>query len=65
MMESNKLLDMFNAFDAKYGNNPKNYIVIEFADGIFQRETSMLLKMPEVQKRISKLALLNFKWVSN
>lgn len=55
MMESNKLLDMFNAFDAKYGNNPKNYIVIEFADGIFQRETSMLLKMPEVQKRISKL----------
>jgi hypothetical protein len=32
-----------------------NYIVIEFADGIFQRETAMLLKMPEVRERISKL----------
>ena len=55
LLEHDQLLEMFNAFDMKYGNNPNNYIVVEFADGIFQRETAMLLKMPEVRKRISKL----------
>ena len=55
LLEHDQLLWMFNAFDMKYGNNPNNYIVVEFADGIFQRETAMLLKMPEVRKRISKL----------
>jgi hypothetical protein len=51
MLEGNQLLSMFQAFDLKYGNNPNDYIVIEFSDGIFQRETAMLLKMPEIQKR--------------
>jgi len=46
---------MFNLFDMKYGNNPKNYLVIEFADGIFQRETAALLQMPGVRERIHKL----------
>lgn len=55
MMEPEKLLKMFQSFDMKYGNNSKNFIVIEFADGIFQRETSMLLMMPEIRERISKL----------
>ncbi|MBC6417296.1 MAG: hypothetical protein GDA44_00085 [Prochloron sp. SP5CPC1] len=55
LLESDKLLEMFHSFDMKYGNNPKNYLVIELADGIFQRETAMLLKMPEVQARIHKL----------
>lgn len=55
LMEADKLLWMFNSFDMKYGNDPKNYLVIEFADGIFQRETAMLLKMPEVRDRIHKL----------
>ena len=55
LLEPEKLLWMFNAFDLKYGNNPNNYIVIEFADGIFQRETAMLLKMPRVRERIYKL----------
>jgi hypothetical protein len=55
LLEPEKLLQMFNDFDMKYGNNTKNYLVIEFADGIFQRETAMLLKMPEVRKRIHKL----------
>ncbi|MBU4345294.1 MAG: hypothetical protein KKC73_07730 [Proteobacteria bacterium] len=55
LMEADKLLEMFHLFDMKYGNNPKNYLVIEFADGIFQRETAMLLKMPEVRDRIYKL----------
>jgi hypothetical protein len=54
-LELDELLRMFNDFDLKYGNNPKNYIVIEFADGIFQRETAMLLKSDEVRSRISKL----------
>ena len=55
LLESDQLLDMFNAFDMKYGNNARNYLVIEFADGIFQRETAMLLKMPEVRERLHKL----------
>ena len=55
LLELDQLLAMFNDFDMKYGNNPKNYLVIEFADGIFQRETAMLLKSPEVRNRISKL----------
>jgi hypothetical protein len=55
LMEPESLLWMFHSFDMKYGNNPRNYLVIEFADGIFQRETAMLLKMPEVRERIHKL----------
>jgi hypothetical protein len=55
LLEPDKLLWMFHSFDMKYGNNPKNYLVIEFADGIFQRETAILLKMPEVRDRIHKL----------
>ncbi len=55
LLEREQLLWMFNAFDMKYGNNPNNYIVIEFADGIFQRETAMLLRTPQVRRRISKL----------
>lgn len=55
LMEPDKLLWMFHSFDMKYGNNSRNYLVIEFADGIFQRETVMLLKMQEVRDRIHKL----------
>mgnify|MGYP001824987021 FL=1 len=55
LLEADKLLWMFNSFDLKYGNNTKNYLVVEFADGIFQRETAMLLKMPEIRRRIHKL----------
>jgi len=54
-MEPDKLLWMFQSFDMKYGNNPNNYLVIEFADGILQRETAMLLRMPEVRNRIHKI----------
>ena len=55
LLELDQLLTMFHDFDMKYGNNPKNYLVLEFADGVFQRETAMLLKSPEVRERISKL----------
>lgn len=57
MLDERELLRIFNAVDLKYGNNPRNYLVLEFADGIFQRETVMLLKHPEVQRRIHKLVL--------
>ena len=50
-----KIYEMFHAVDMKYGNNPKNYLVIEFADGIFQQETSQLLKMQAIRSRIHKL----------
>lgn len=55
MLEEHELLNIFKTVDLKYGNNPENYIVMEFADGIMQRETSMLLKMPEVLARIHKI----------
>jgi hypothetical protein len=55
MLDDDELLNIFNGFDMKYGNNPKNYIVIEIADGIFQRETAKLLHMKEVRERIHKL----------
>ena len=55
LLEPEDLLRMFNAFDLKYGNNPKNFLVMEFADGIYQRETALLLAMQEVRARISKL----------
>ena len=54
-VELDEILGMFHDFDMKYGNNPQNYLVVEFADGIFQRETAMLLKSEKVRNRISKL----------
>ncbi len=55
LVEPQKLYDIFNTFDMKYGNNPKNYLVIELSDGIFQEETSKLLKMEAIRTRIHKL----------
>ncbi len=55
MLDREELLGIFNAVDRKYGNNSRNYLVIEFADGILQRETAMLLQEPEVKSRIHKL----------
>lgn len=55
MMDEEELMHIFNTIDLKYGNNPRNYMVVEFADGIFQRETAMLLRNPQVRSRIHKL----------
>ena len=55
LLEKETLMSMFHSFDMKYGNNPKNYLVVEFADGILQRETAMLLQMQAVRDRIHKL----------
>ena len=55
MLSEDELLHIFNTIDLKYGNNASNYWVVEFADGILQRETAMLLSHPDVQSRIHKL----------
>ena len=55
LLPEDELLGVFNQLDLKYANNPKNFWVVEFADGIIQRETEMLLKSPEVRSRIHKL----------
>ena len=48
-------MSIFNRLDLKYANNPRNYWIVEFADGINQRETSILLSSTDVISRIHKL----------
>lgn len=55
LLEEPTVVDIFNKLDLKYANNKDNYWVVEFADGINQRETAMLLKHPDVRERIHKL----------
>jgi hypothetical protein len=54
LLSKEELLGIFNTLDLKYANNAKNFWVVEFADGIIQRETAMLLSSPEVTSRIHK-----------
>ncbi|MDN5203519.1 hypothetical protein QQ008_19180 [Fulvivirgaceae bacterium BMA10] len=55
LLSEEETLHIFNSLDLKYANNRENYWVVELADGINQRETSMLLKSEEVRRRIHKL----------
>jgi hypothetical protein len=55
LLEEQEVIEIFNDLDLKYANNPKNYWVVELADGILQRETAMLLKSTDVRSRIHKL----------
>ncbi len=55
MLPKEDLMDIFHTLDGKLGGNQKNFLVVEFADGINQRETAMLLETPEVVGRIHKL----------
>jgi hypothetical protein len=55
LLELEQLLEIFDKLDLKYANNPNNYWVVEFADGILQRETGMLLACERVKKRIHRL----------
>lgn len=48
---------IFDNLDLKFGNNPRNYWIVEVADGLLQRETAMLLANPEVRARIHRLIL--------
>jgi hypothetical protein len=55
LLTKQELLCIFNQLDLKYANNPKNFWVVELADGVVQRETAMLLSSPEVTGRIHRL----------
>ena len=55
MLPHDELMAVFDSLDLKYANNPKNFWVVEFADGIIQQETAMLLNSPQVVERIHKL----------
>lgn len=55
MLSEEELMSIFDKLDRKFANNPSNFWVVEFADGIAQRETAMLLKHPHVQERIHRL----------
>jgi len=54
LLEQEELETIFNSLDLRFANNPDNYWVVEFADGISQRETAMLLKSRMVLDRIDK-----------
>lgn len=55
LLKKDELIGIFNKLDLKYANNPRNFWVVEFADGIIQRETAILLNSPEITSRIHKL----------
>lgn len=55
MLTAEEVIDIFHKIDLRFANNPKNYWVVEFADGILQRETALLLSHPDVQSRIHRL----------
>jgi hypothetical protein len=55
MVSQQEIIDIFNRLDLRYANNPRNYWVVEIADGINQRETTWLLSSSEVRQRIHKL----------
>jgi hypothetical protein len=55
MLDPESLIGIFRDLDAKFANNPKKFWVVEFADGILQRETAALLRDEYVRSRIHKL----------
>jgi len=55
LLEKEELIGIFDKLDLKYANNPRNFWVVELADGIIQRETAILLNSPEITSRIHKL----------
>jgi hypothetical protein len=60
LLPEEEVIGIFNTLDMKHANNPKNFWVVEFADGINQRETSMLLQSRDVRSRIHKLILCSY-----
>ena len=60
LLEESDLLQIFNTLDLKYANNPRNYWVVEIADGLLQRETAMLLRSREVRSRVHKLVFCSY-----
>jgi hypothetical protein len=54
MLSEEELFKIFWSLDARYGSH-NGYWVVEFADGILQRETAMLLGNELIRQRIEKL----------
>jgi hypothetical protein len=52
LLEKEELIEIFNQLDLKYANNPKNFWIVELADGIIQRETRLLLESEVLRSRI-------------
>lgn len=55
LLDPDEVIGIFMKLDARFANNAKNYWVVEFADGILQRETALLLKNDYVRSRIHRL----------
>lgn len=60
LLSEQEVLSIFDRLDLKYANNHKNYWVVEFADGILQRETSLLLNSDAVKSRIHRFIFCAF-----
>ena len=55
MLDESTLISIFENLDARFASSPGKYWVVEFADGIMQRETAMLLRNDYVRSRIHRL----------
>jgi hypothetical protein len=55
LLPEEEVIKIFNSLDLKYANNPKNFWIVELADGIVQRETAMLLHSSDVTSRLHRL----------
>ena len=55
MLDEPTLVNIFENLDARFAANASKYWVVEFADGIMQRETALLLRTEYVRSRIHRL----------
>ena len=55
LLPEQEVIEIFDKLDRKYANSPRNYWVVELADGIVQRETAMLLASERVTSRIHRM----------
>ncbi len=55
LLGEEELFGIFENLDAKYGNDPAKFWVVELSDGILQRETAMLLQNAWLRSRIHRL----------
>jgi len=55
MLEKETVIDIFEKIYAYLSPKAKDYVVLEIADGILQRETSFLLSYPGLHEKLHKL----------
>jgi len=55
MLDEETIVGIFENLDARFAASPNKYWVVEFADGIMQRETAMLLRNNYVRSRIHRM----------